>query len=132
MARKRVESSEREGVWRELVDEWRESGLTQEAFCRERGVAVASFRWWKWKLGLPGRSGSREGGPSALRREPEASLSAFVPVRIVEGGRRVATVPRGSAFELELPGGWRLRVPGDFEAESLARLLSVVEGRRAC
>jgi len=67
-----------------------------------------------------------------LRREPEASLRAFVPVRIVEGGRRVATVSCGSAFELELPGGWRLRVPGDFEADSLARLLSVVEGRRAC
>lgn len=132
MARKRVESSERAGVWRGLVGEWRESGLTQEAFCRERGVAVASFRWWKWKLGLPGRSGSREGGPDVSRRKPEASVSAFVPVRIVEGGRRGATVARGSGFELELPGGLRLRVPGDFEAESLARLLSVVEGRRAC
>jgi hypothetical protein len=59
-------------------------------------------------------------------------VPAFVPVRIVEAGARRAGEPEGAGFELELPGGWRLRVPRDFEAESLARLLAVVEGRRAC
>ena len=130
MARKRVESSERETTWRRLVDEWRESGVTQEAFCDGRGVAVASFRWWKWKLGLPGRSRAES------RREeerPERPLPAFVPVRIVEAaGQRGADGAGADAFELELPGGWRLRVPAGFEAESLARLLAVVEGHRSC
>jgi hypothetical protein len=130
MARKRVEWSERESRWRGLVDGWRESGLTQEAFCGERGVGVASFRWWKWKLGLPGRSrgeGRREG------EGPERPLPAFVPVRIVEpAGRREADGAGAGAFELELSGGWVVRVPAGFEAESLARLLAVVEGYRGC
>lgn len=129
MARKRVESSEREALWQRLVGEWRESGLTQEAFCRERRVSVASFRWWKWKLGLPGRG---ETASVSVGGRPERPLPAFVPVRIVEPAARSVTVPGGGSFELELPGGWRLLVPGDFEAESLARLLTVVEGRRAC
>ncbi len=129
MARKRVESSERDGRWRRLVDEWRESELTQEAFCRERGVAVASFRWWKWKLGLPGRPPA---GVCARREGLEPSLPAFVPVRIVEPAARPAGAPGAGAFELELPGGWRLRVPAHFEAESLARLLAVVEEHHSC
>ncbi len=129
MARKPVESSERETKWRRLVGEWRESGLTQEAFCRERGVAVASFRWWKWKLGLPGRPAA-EG--RARRERLERPLPAFVPVRIVEPAARPAGAPGRGHFELELPGGWVLRVPADFEAESLARLLAVIEEHGSC
>lgn len=101
MARKRLELWERERLWQGLVGEWRESGLTQEVFCRERGVAVRSFRWWKWKLGLPGRHGRRVGGVGGLRASPEASQAAFVPVRIVAGGGSVARAPRGSGFELD-------------------------------
>lgn len=129
MARKRVLSSERQVWWRGLVEQWRESGLTQEAFCRERRVSVASLRWWKWRLGLPGRPRA-EGDAGAGK--PQGPAPAFVPVRIIGAAARRAAVADGAAFELELPGGWRLRVPEDFEAESLARLLAVVEGRRAC
>ncbi len=127
MARKRVESSERERAWRRLVDEWRESGLTQTAFCRGRGVAVASFRWWKWKLGLPGRPPAE----GRVQDRPAGALPAFVPVRIVEPEVRRGGSP-GDGFELELPGGRVLRVPVDFEAESLARLLAVIEEHGSC
>lgn len=129
MARRRVESSKRRAVWRRLVEQWRESGLSQEAFCRQRRVSVASFRWWKWKLALPGRP-QVEGGAGAGR--PRGAVPAFVPVRIVEAAAGRVAAPGGAGFEIELPDGWRVRVPGDFEAESLARLLAVVQGRRAC
>ncbi len=128
MARKRVESSERGTKWRRLVGEWRESGLTQAAFCRGRGVAVASFRWWKWKLGLPGRLPAE----GRVQDRPAGALPAFVPVRIVERSPRPGPDPTGGGFAIELPGGLVLRVPADFEAESLARLLAVVEERHSC
>ncbi len=110
------------------MGEWRESGLTQAAFCRGRGMAVASFRWWKWKLGLPGRPPAE----GRVQDRPAGALPAFVPVRIVERSPRPGREPAGGAFELDLPGGWCLRVPADFEAESLARLLAVVEGHVSC
>ncbi len=74
MARKRVESLERESTWRGLVDEWRESELMQEAFCRERGVSVASFRWWKWKPPSPCQA-LLQSAPSALSAKTAARTS---------------------------------------------------------
>jgi len=50
----------------------------------------------------------------------------------VEPAARPAEAPAAGAVELELPGGWVLRVPAHFEAESLARLLAVIEGHRPC
>jgi hypothetical protein len=41
-----------------LIEQWETEGGTQEAFCEARGVAVASFRWWKWKLGVEGVVGA--------------------------------------------------------------------------
>ena len=43
MARKRVDSSEREAVWRELLKGWRASGLTQEANSSNRPCSRGSY-----------------------------------------------------------------------------------------
>jgi len=36
--------------WRRLIDEQAHSGLTQKAFCKQAGIPVASFGYWKRKL----------------------------------------------------------------------------------
>jgi hypothetical protein len=36
--------------WRRLIDEFAGSGLTQVAFCKSKGVSVASFGNWKHRL----------------------------------------------------------------------------------
>jgi len=130
MSQRRVGGGDRRAYWRDLIEQWEVSGATQEAFCEALGVAVASLRWWKWKLGVEGALKPGSHG----RKHPEAAAMgpAFVPVRVV-GRRELAVAPdSGGAFELALPGGVRLRVPRDFEAESLARLLSVLGERQAC
>ena len=45
---------------RRTVQQWRASGLSQAAFCRHRGIHVATFSWWKRRLG---------GGPVGHRPE---------------------------------------------------------------
>jgi hypothetical protein len=40
----------REPYWRQVVDRWKQSGLTVPAFCRREGLNQAAFyRWW-WEL----------------------------------------------------------------------------------
>jgi hypothetical protein len=131
MAQRRANRGDRRAYWRDLIEQWEASGATQEAFCEARGVAVASLRWWKWRLGVEGAGEARR--PQGRLSQPgPVSGPAFVPVRIVERGEPCGASSPGGAFELSLPGGVRLRVPGDFEAESLARLLVVLGERRAC
>lgn len=130
MAQSRAGSEDRRSYWRDLIEQWERSGGTQEAFCAARGVAVSSFRWWKWKLGA-----ERAGAPQSRRpKRPAAPKAgpAFIPVRVVERGDGFEPAACGGSFELWLAGGVRLRVPRDFEAESLARLLAVLGGQRGC
>jgi len=51
-----------ESDWRRLIQEWAQSGQSQEAFCRTRGLALSSLCNWRRKLkgesessGLPPR-----------------------------------------------------------------------------
>jgi len=125
MAQRRAGVGDRRSYWRSLIEQWQESGETQEAFCESRGVAVASLRWWKWKLGS-------EDDVAGRRHEAPAPGPAFVPVRIVERDKGSGGGTGGACFELLLPGRLRLRVPRDFEAESLARLLEVLGRQPAC
>ena len=39
-----------EEEWRALLWEQRESGLSQRAFCKRKGLALSSFRNWKRRL----------------------------------------------------------------------------------
>ena len=53
----------------------------------------------------------------------------FHPVRVVarQGRNAIAAVPP-APLELELRGGRRIRIPADFDAELLERLVRTVEG----
>ena len=36
--------------WRERIGEWENSGLTQAAYCREKGLALHCFLYWRKKF----------------------------------------------------------------------------------
>lgn len=74
--------------WTARLAAWKASGLSQSAWCREHGVSLASFGYWRRKLAGP--TGST---PSVLpiRRAPD---------------------PTVEMLEVRLPNGIVLRVPG--------------------
>ena len=61
----------KEAAWRQRIEHWKRSGLTQAAFCRQRGLSIANFHWWRKRL-------------SARNGEPRLEGRAFVPVRLKE------------------------------------------------
>ena len=36
--------------WQQHIDEWLGSGLSQRDYCRSKGLALASFGYWRGKL----------------------------------------------------------------------------------
>jgi hypothetical protein len=40
-------------IWRERIKEWRESGLPQRLYCRNVGLPLATFGFWKRRLSEP-------------------------------------------------------------------------------
>lgn len=95
--------------WRGVFEEWSAGGLSQRVFCEGRGIALSSFCYWRRRL-----------------REEGESSSLFVPVEI----RPSVRLTSSSAYEVRLESGIRIRVPADFESDSLVRLIGLLEGDR--
>ena len=119
--------------WRERIEAWRRSGQTQQAFCRTHGLAAGSFSHWKTELVRRDdlRASARAtatavaAGDDGRERSPEALGWSEVLCPVASP----AEVRDGAGFEVVLPGGWSVKLGPRFEAESLRRLLGVLEER---
>jgi hypothetical protein len=67
----RRRSPERVRVWRDLVDTWKRSGQTINAFCRDRKLTRSNFDRWRRILAA-----------EPTKSKPSSSPS-FVPLRVV-------------------------------------------------
>ncbi len=58
--------------WQEIVDRYRESGLTAPKFCAEQNISYASFM--KWKQSLPDGGADQEKLPEFVELTPTSTL----------------------------------------------------------
>jgi hypothetical protein len=84
---------------RAIVDAWKRSGLSINAFCAARKMWPSRFH--------------------ELRRRAQPSLS-LVPIEVV--GALVAPEP----LQLVLPNGCMVRVPANFDAATLRRVVEAL------
>lgn len=93
-----------------ILLEHRRSGLSLLAFARHHGLCYASLLRWRARQ-------STRATPADTQADPR-----FVRVRI-EGDAM------GGDYVVSWPGGRSLKIPAQFEPESLRRLLGVLEER---
>ncbi len=111
--------TERYRYWRKQIRSWERSGLTQTAFCADRGLSVSAFGWWKSELkrrGVLTHEGVRKASGSEV----------FIPVHIESDSPQAGTA---DVMEVALPSGPILRIPAGFDTTHLTRLLDVLESR---
>ena len=101
--------------WADRIRRLRRSGLTLREFAATEGVKASTLSYWKWRL-------SRE---TKSRKPKKSTALALRTLPFVEVSQARAVVS-AEPYELELPSGIRIRVPRDFETESLTALLSVL------
>jgi transposase len=124
--------SAREQRWRDVIQQWQVSGQTVRAFCAENHLSEPSFYSWRRTLTLRDQPQQASGAstPPTSRDEP-AVLPTFVPVRVVPSA--VDTTPPASAgLELVIGSSRIVRVPPRFDADTLRRLLTVLEETPSC
>lgn len=91
---------EREALWRERIEQWRESGLSQRAYSLAHGFAPRQVGYWVRRL------------------TDDAPPQALVPVTVTAAA--AATVP---ALTLRSPAGWTVSLPAALPSATLAELL---------
>ena len=96
-----------------LVAEFEASGLKREAFCRQRGMAVGTLDKYRRRAHAGRRS---SGGP-------------MLPVEVVWSTVQKPTSDTGrdGVLVVELRSGRRIEVRRGFDAETLERLLTVLD-----
>lgn len=110
-----------EHLWRERIEAWRVSGQSQQQFCRVHGIAGSSFSRWKHELKRQDEKAEAAVAASGMQTSETVSWTeVHLPVQR-------ATVASFGGFEVLLPSGWSVRLGPGFEADSLRRLLSVLE-----
>jgi len=122
--RRAAKQSDMVRCWQRVLQDQRRSGLSQSAFCRQQGIALSTYFWWKRRL----RGGDSVLGITARRSASDAGASEahLVPVRITEPEHVLRAAFVETAYELVFPDGLILRIPGRFDPSSLESLLRLV------
>jgi hypothetical protein len=95
--------------WRRRFVQFERSGLSQIKFCRQHGIALSSFTWWKRRLKLR-----------------TADRPAFIPVQLKEEAARTAPI---GAWACEIVGSQvKLRLRELPDAAGLRELTAIVTG----
>ena len=96
-----------------LVAEYEASGLPRDVFCQQRGLSVGALDRYRWRVQKRGRSGA---GPM---------LPVEVVLSTAQGSNCVA---RGDGvLVVESRSGRRIEVGRGFDAETLQRLLTILD-----
>lgn len=112
---------QRASYWKAVLDDQAQSGMTQTAFCRAKGISLHSFRAWRY------RENARLRTPAAAITIAGHAASRFVPVAI----RPEPTSQPAAAIEIQLLHGYRVAVGSQFDPAALAKILDLLE-LRAC
>lgn len=104
------------GRWSEVeargvLEAWKRSGLTLEAFAKQRGIVSQRMRWWRKKLNRQERT--RAAGP----------VPALLPLRVTTEPAR-----RGEPVTVLLRTGHMLKVSHGFDEDAFARVVAILEG----
>lgn len=98
----------REQCWRERIASCASSGKSIVQWCREEGIPVGQYHWWKRTLRC------RDAGQAVT---PVFAELGWAPVRL-------AAAP---AIEVALPGERVVRVHPGFDAATLSSVVRVLE-----
>lgn len=96
------------------------SGLSAAAYCRRHGLNPKSFYRWRRILAEGARDSAGPGVPD------DAARPLFAEVRVSQAP------PASPGVEVLLAGGRVIRVTPGFDAPTLCRVVSALEGNGSC
>jgi hypothetical protein len=115
--------------WATLIDQWRQSGLSLPAFCQRHGLSRGSMQNWVYKPELKRavEAVRRESQSPVDERIASAAVPAFLPVRVVQADAGSKPLDC-SGVEIVIGVGRRVVIGAGFDAETLRRVVAVLEG----
>lgn len=116
----------RAAYWAALIRDWEDGDLSQAEFCRVRGINLGTFRSWLY------HPRHREAVSAEAKSPSNACPPTFAPVHVIPSAENSSSIDerRLSAIEIRLENGRRIAIAPGFDAETLRRLMEVLEDDR--
>lgn len=112
--------------WREIVDAWKDSGMTVSAFCRQHGVADGRFYEWRKRFGCGQQEDSLITQAAPLSKQRAVK---FLPVQVKDIAAPAAGKSTTSQrLEIFLGNGAVVRLSGDLSEETVSALMKLSVG----
>jgi len=110
-----------EAFWYRHVEQWRGSGQTQRAYCREQGLPEGKFSHWKQRW-----SRDRRQGHQRAQLVPVSVIEETAPGRVGTKTREQQEIGCRDDLTLVFTSGLRLEIGRDVESGTLRRVLEVL------
>lgn len=101
-----VDPTQKRRFWKEHIDRWQQSGMSQVAYCRQYELKAHQLTYWKKRLA-----------------QPDAGV-AFVPLQFT---RNLPVPVSRSPFHLLTPNGYKIEVAPGFDPITLKQLIAAVK-----
>ena len=107
--RSKKEDRERYQFWRNHLDQWSRSGITQNAYCKANDLKPNRLTYWKNKF-------KRQNLPVEFVQIPSTRISPLSHFQ-----------PR-EALRLNIDAGFQIEIPDGFSQTTLTQILQVIKG----
>lgn len=112
-------SETRDKYWREVIGNWKASGLNVRDFCRREDLREPQFYAWRRELRLRDMEGTSLAEPVDATSAPS---NPFVPLRVVS--ETIKSEPKiVPAIEIRFAGGASMQLQDDCRLDLVAKLL---------
>jgi len=121
MAKKKSRiDKDKEAFWLKHLHDWKSSSDTITTYCTRHGINANNFNWWKRVLKNRGKWPPKDQKTKTTNRALDAAFQEIkiTPVKIHQ-----------ESVELKIGIRYRIKVDADFHADTLSRLLDVLEQR---
>ena len=108
------------------MERWKDSDLSAADFAKELGINPRTLIYWKWRFGSEARKKARRPAKATvqfLELTPAQIAPATTAAPVVPASVLAPTAP----LEVVVRNALRIRVPADFDAGTLRRLVSALE-----
>lgn len=137
-----LESSEskkhkRHQLWRNLIKDYKESGLRRKEFCNQHSIKADDLERWKHRLAkldaVNGESHVQIMSSSASKAGNENFTEVYIDKTVAKKAKTLLTTSAPPCdFQVTLMTGAKIIVPSHFTSEALCRLLHCLGGEETC
>ena len=113
--------------WKKFIEEWKQSGMGQKPFCKQKGLTSSAFHRWKQILDSSGDEIKNKKPATQQSTPPKPSFqNQFIPVTVTSSP---ISNPSSPKMEIVFANGHRLYLQGPFDWQALSSWLSPLLGR---